>query len=870
MSPTTTIVSYTGTPYALNGFQSLSNKAPLTLRTAGFTTGKASLGTEYVVPQWNPIIDVLAVPEGKALRLVRLSGGQTIWRRTLSDSNTLQTASADKKDDQSRQDKKPGDSTNIRAISWHPSGSRIAVLHANGALVHRDLARGDIVHESSIEIDGNEMVVDMQWICCSDSRSTDVSNDSLKQQLEFYLPRLSPLDKSKSAPENINPADEPMTAIVVTSSNGSVWVSLGGIFTLPVAQLPQSMDPLDQKPKHRAVSAHLASSGSHIYIKLLTVSAKGTKTFVLKLNTPLFNTVLLPSPTLHNLATLSARLSGLNLYLENTLATIVKEIEARESSASRRSLYRMLVGVLQDHGVDEVTSPEAEIIRLAVTGRASESTAQFLLSKLKAVKLNNWESASRMGAVVVIRLIYQHALPAVERTILAAAQLLDFVLLDNTSLEPQHDSPAIASRDSIVRALVILVWLYSRVEECMIKIRDEQRENQEFADWALFSIDDLQWQSEGSRRIGNDGHEDADGDDGSRPVRPEINYRLLLSFIRSAFCCRQEEEFATDDTETNAVSELLKYNREQSDFAESRADFVQTYFNLLVEKSNPQGLDFRQIADSKGTKSLAAESPFDYVFHSEELLYSTSSRCGYADIAPTCQEAIAEAKTLLSQALDWPSQKLGQGLSWDADPAAEYSNAVNEDENEDGELSVISDTYQLPDSSDEVIYIATCMASAKNNGGYLELLCISNAGRQASEPSSVDICSIEMAVRTQESLDTKKHVNVSGIRFFDATSLGVLFTVDGCSSTFLGTIDYRNIGMEHLSSNQKVKCIQPLSFTRLLEIKDVSAKTVSALAVNGRKGRRCIAVVERRGRQWWPYDMDNTEEDDDDDNDEEV
>ncbi|KAJ2776453.1 hypothetical protein GGI15_004843, partial [Coemansia interrupta] len=165
-------------------------------------------------PQWNPAIDVLAVPEQRALRMLRLSGGQTIWRHALSEG-MHKPVSTD-----------TSDHLLIRAIAWHPAGSRIAVLHANGQIVHRDPARGDIVHKSSIGIAINERVVDMQWLACTSPAPGSLNKVDLP--LEFYLPTLSSFDKSKSAPDNINPNDEPLSVIVATTETGSVWIALLG------------------------------------------------------------------------------------------------------------------------------------------------------------------------------------------------------------------------------------------------------------------------------------------------------------------------------------------------------------------------------------------------------------------------------------------------------------------------------------------------------------------------------------------------------------------------------------------------------------------------------------------------------------------
>ncbi|KAJ1845777.1 hypothetical protein LPJ70_002356, partial [Coemansia sp. RSA 2708] len=53
-----------------------------------------------------------------------------------------------------------------------------------------------------------------------------------------------------------------------------------------------------------------------------------------------------------------------------------------------------------------------------------------------------------------------------------------------------------------------------------------------------------------------------------------------------------------------------------------------------------------------------------------------------------------------------------------------------------------------------------------------------------------------------------------------------------------------------------------LEFAKLLQISDASAVVPAALASNGSEGRRCIAVVDKSGRYWWPFDMDNEEEGD--------
>ncbi|KAJ1722658.1 hypothetical protein LPJ61_005907, partial [Coemansia biformis] len=53
----------------------------------------------------------------------------------------------------------------------------------------------------------------------------------------------------------------------------------------------------------------------------------------------------------------------------------------------------------------------------------------------------------------------------------------------------------------------------------------------------------------------------------------------------------------------------------------------------------------------------------------------------------------------------------------------------------------------------------------------------------------------------------------------------------------------------------------PLEFVRVQLVSNASAEFPVVLVSNGAKGRRCVAAVERRGRSWWPYDMDNGDDD---------
>ncbi|KAJ2374488.1 hypothetical protein IW150_003073 [Coemansia sp. RSA 2607] len=867
------IIVSSGTQYAYNGFKSLSSKTTFSLRTGGSAQNKPGYDVDYVAPQWNPAIDILAVPEQRALRMLRLSGGQTIWRHALSESiqKPVSTDSGSKES---------VDPLLIRAIAWHPTGSRIAVLHANGQIVHRDPARGDIVHKSSIEISSTERVVDMQWLACIGSANNSPQKDLNEKNLplEFYLPTLSSFDKSKSAPDNINPSDEPLSVIVVTTETGSVWVSLGGIFALPVVRIPESAFPSDKatRSKYRTVGAHFNADISRLYVAFsVHTNTSESQTMVFKLDTPILsrkNTP--PSPLLLSLAALSARLSGLMLYLENTISTIIKEIEARESSASRASLKKVLESILQDHGVDEVTSPEAEMVRLAVTGRASESTAQFLLAKIKSTKITSWENASRLGAVAIVRLIYQNALPAIERSILASARLLDSIASESKPGLDSGDAGATISRDCIARVIAILGWVYGRMDECMIQIREEQSENQEFSDWALFCIDDLQWQNDGPRRNANDGHEDTDGDDGSRPVRPDINYRLLLRFIRSAFSRRRASEFSEEVPNPNVVESILGI-AEDRETTENRRTFVQSYFGLLSDRANLDGIGSSSVLLTSDTKQplLASSSKqFKYVFHSQDLLDSATGSSDTANIAPTCIEALAEVKALVLRALEWPSQMLGESSSWDLEPTIVYP-AQSVESAED--IDQITDTHMvsMPNGGCE-IYMATVVAASQSDASKLEFLCISDTSdsslSSAAGNGTPRLSNIRLSVKTSKSSGQSVPISVADIKFFDDNCLGILFTVDGCGSPFLGTVDYRSIKYIDIGALEKPRESEQslLAFERLLEISQASLKTPTVLAVNGRKGRRCVAVVERRGKYWWPLDMDNIEDEDDDEEEE--
>ncbi|KAJ2617532.1 hypothetical protein H4S08_000280 [Coemansia sp. RSA 1365] len=702
---TVNILSPSGDLYNTRGFQPLVENQPLSLRTGSIP--KQPLQNDYVLPRWCPCIDIIAIPEGRALRLVRLSGGQTVWRQTFNGGKTRQT--------DSEIDRVGIDDYAIRAIAWSPSGTSIAILHANGQLIQRDSTRGAIVHESYIAID--DSAVAMEWVTCkngSEEMCSSLPEDSMHPtSLEFLIPKLSPLDRGQPTPAHINPEAEDPTAIIITSSSGLVQVSLGGIFTLPAVGLPKSM--MCALHEYVAIDARLSKDSAILYVCLAQSITEGSTDVpasdhksqdmvICAVDTSILSSTM---PLLHMVVPLSARLSGLCLYLENTLDMLVKEADARDESASRTSLLNIFEGVLRDHGVEEVTSPEAELSRLAVTGCASESTSQFLLAKLNPGKLNSWESAGRLGAVALTRLIYQNALPAVERTVLAATRLLDIVrdsksklsYTDTDSNESDRHS-ADKACNAILRVIVILGWLYMRFNKYMLALRDEQRENQEFVDWALCAIDDLHWQNEGSRRLERDGHND-DADDGMRPVRPEIDYKLLLGFIRNN------------------------------------------------DSSGKQGRMYIATA-SESSQRL--------------MIVATSS-----------------------------NQNIISSFAY---------------------IELVVDVQNFGDSVADV-----------------------DVPHSAQGRAQSPIC-------------------VTDVSFFDDELLGIVFTVDGDSQSYLGAVEYRpNAGTIQYHKTHDIQ-----------HIVGTSAKGPMSLTCNGNKGRRCVAVLEKRGRYWWPYDMDNEEDSSSEDN----
>ncbi|KAJ2661223.1 hypothetical protein IWW48_002519 [Coemansia sp. RSA 1200] len=921
------IISLSGYPYQTNEFQSLSGKRALQLRAG--PSVKQQREPDYLSPQWCPTLDILAVPEGRALRLVRLSGGDTIWRRTLQDrSNARASKAAVAAGVVGKSDDGDGSDTQciIRAIAWDPTGQYIAVLYSDGTLVQRDAAHGDIVHESKIELADNEPVASMVWVSCGSKKELSTNTDATANPpaiealpFELSLPKLGALEKSKATPSHINSEPTDLTAVIITTANGAVWVLLDGIFALPVAKPPLDVSFTDNTVANAQISRDLST----LYISLTCEKDEQRKdrpnAAICRLDTPILSTA---SPLLRSLVYLSARISGLFLYIENAMESVESEAATRNDAASRAGLLQKFESILQDHGVDEVTSPEAELCRLAMTGRASEATSQFLLAKMKTTSLKSWENSGRQGAAAIIRLIYQYVTPAIERTILAVVRFLhilttDFLQVslsgfsfsDNDERHLAWKSGLETTKELILRAVVVLGWMYARFEEYAGRLRDEQRENQVFVDWALLAVEDLNWQNEGVRKTGNDDTMD----DGTRPVRPEIDYKLLLCFIHSTFRRKSAGDALGSQEETQNILSV-KDDRSKAD-----SDVVQTYFEILAKRANGDSLQnirpetFQHIQEPLEAET-GKDGVFGFVFHSPALLDEAIRRCadtprGLTEeqmdsviLPPTCSEALTTAKSLVLQALTWPSAALGDGLQWNAKSVISYFSKAMCVEGAGGDLdsgtkagSRISDMYCVVNSASDpmhghiddadTMYLA-CVAAG---GSVLEILAVSGPFSEEetkvasieltlkvrdieSRPSEIERLSLKPAV---EPLEETRAVRVAGISFFDDELLGATFTIDGCHSPYLGAIAYRQ-GSRNLtyrtvsSSAQNTATIgdsgvtaDPLEFSKLLKLDDASSKYLVGLSTNGRPGRRSIAVVEKRGKFWWPYDMDNIEDDDD-------
>ncbi|KAJ2859247.1 hypothetical protein GGH94_006209 [Coemansia aciculifera] len=810
------ILRPSGNAYALNGFQSLSNKETLQLRTG--VAPKEPKPGKHVAAHWCPSIDVLAVPEGKALRLVRLSGGQTIWRRTLNDQHSRTAVLTEAN---SSNDKRINEGQIIRAIAWHPTSTCVGVLHADGTLVQRDATGGDVIHESKIELEDGELVAAMEWIQCEAGGSQGERGHG--QLLEHYLPRLTSADRSKAMPSHVNPTTEPLTAIIIVTAAGQVIVSLGGVFTLPVASAPMEREAAAAGSKYSVVSAKLDEKDYRLYVVFSVQppidhdlpATANSKLVVCALNMPLFTQT---TGDLSRFTTLFARLSGLCLYMETALDVLIKESEAREETASRSMLLDSLESVLRDHGVDDVTSPEADLIRLVVTGRASESVSQFLLSKLKATKLSSWESAGRLGAVAIVRLVYQHIQPAIERAILAISELQpiigDWAKRANTFGE---DSSAISGRLAgtklaLERAVVVWGWLFARSEEYMAGVCDEQRENQEFADWALFAIDDLHWQNEGSRRVEND-----DGDDGSRPVRPDIDYELLLKFIRNAF---------HRETELNPVDKgLLRMLYARRARTAGDKELLSAYINELFKGKRAADVD--QPHGQAEARRAEDDGRLEFVFHSAQVVDDALASCALASaedggpadaMRPTCQELLSEAKEFTLGALKWPSNMLGSSVSWDNLPLVSL---VLEGSEENAGGRRVSDIRKVGGGSvngSSCMYIATTLASSRT----LELLML-----PCDQPGTSFVALVDLAVLTQAAglaepaltgADTR--VDVTDVSFFDDNLLGLTFSVGGSDSLYLGALEYRYKANESMLKYQKAPNSSTVNILQVVAIDD--------------------------------------------------
>ncbi|KAJ2401477.1 hypothetical protein GGI23_001373 [Coemansia sp. RSA 2559] len=468
------------------------------------------------------------------------------------------------------------------------------------------------------------------------------------------------------------------------------------------------------------------------------------------------------------------------------------------------------------------------------------------------------------------------------------------------------------TRSLILRAIVILGWMYARFEEYAARLQDEQRENQTFVDWALLAMDDLHWQNEGIHKSGNDDS----ADDGLRPIRPEIDYKLLLQFIRSAFRRRSADDAPDTQIETlNILS--LKGDRNKAD-----SDIVQTYFDILAERSNPGAI---QGFKPKSSVSDKSNGVFEFPFHSSDLLDEATRRCArshprnmhnrHLDCAippPTCREALAAAKALTTQALAWPSAVLGNGLQWNAQSDfAYFSTAIcaegaGGDTDYDTTVSRISDMRCISNvTSDSVhgqrdgagtVYLAAVSAGSQ----ILEVLALpglssrsrGGEGEGEGEEGGIRGVSISLTVKTRnaerrraemdllslkpevQASEKTRAVRVTGISFFDDSLLGITFTIDGCDSSYLGTISYRQDhgriayspvpkhSLDSASGQEPGNVTSyPLEFAKLLRLGEESSRYHPvSLSTNGRPGRRSIAIVERRGKLWWPYDMDNSED----------
>ncbi|KAJ1679980.1 hypothetical protein EV182_000926 [Spiromyces aspiralis] len=762
-------------------FFSLSNHQPYTLPV------KEGAVTHAL---WNPRYDLLAAVDGHSLMVTRLSGGgQLAWRYECH--------------------------SRISGICWHPNGQTIALVDAAGNMTLVDYESGKPTGHLGLRRDeGRETEMDVRWmewqqmeVDRGDREGLEWVESLVIPPIEQYLPRISPLSDSDGDRNTQRPLGEPepttairegsrpaIDALFVVDAQGRLWVALFGTFLLPPVDLGIS-DPA-RSILHAAITPDLS--------ELMVCHAAGdSQLSITAVDTGPIHT---DPALLYQVASSSAACIQLCHHLATATKALTEHYEAGfvQAAAQFQGMVNHFYTMLENQGMDNMTSPGSELVQLLVTGHPTELVTEFLLSGKTRRLFRQWQKTLDNAEEGAWELVVKHCLPAAERLVLKLGQLISFVQALGGAKNP-FDVEGIA--EPLLDLVAILGWHYGQFVELTRLLDKCKCDATAFGVWFQFAIKDVQWlNSQGLYR--NQSSEDEDEDDKPRPAKPVegIKFKSVMGYIKRHF---GRMEPGARECELDA-------------FFTGCGEDIDKYLDAVVRASNPQALlrlfGYPRV-DNNGQE-------FRFVFH-QDLAEAGIPMLRPPSLAEMCD--IVQRR--LTELFAVPASAIHKGFVVDSPlPSITFQYPVTGDSGG----GIVCSLMHLAD--DEGRTPTHCIAVVTSDKLYLIRRPLGGSEDCRSVPLSWPFGADE-------------DVTVVGIDFFDDRHLVVLARP--------ATEDSKTCWISELEFMPSTE-----STPRTRQVGELQPGSRLQLACNGLPRRRVVAAIEMDragGCRWWPFDLDHDE-----------
>lgn len=330
---------------------------------------------EVELLSWNPRMDLICIANIHGEVYLHRLSWQKVWTLRPSKEGEL-----------------------VKAFSWCPDGTQLAVGYSNGTVLLVDVENADHIHS----YETNSSISCMSWTATESSAAEETSCPYFTDSSAKYLPKLPPLAKSYAGAVGCKHAEEQhadkkvkdnsvLNILTVGCVNGTVHLLAFGIYPIGKVTVRDSA---------KVTAAVLTNDLSMISIIVDSIANEKHAVHLCTLRTDLLNQ---HKQELQVVSSKYCQISSLMAYMDSTIAAmkeawedILLEMDLKLASFAQKKAH-LGTGTVSD-----------DFLQLLMFGTCSDELQQFLLNELTEKGLKKLGRSLETSYSNVQKLVLKH------------------------------------------------------------------------------------------------------------------------------------------------------------------------------------------------------------------------------------------------------------------------------------------------------------------------------------------------------------------------------------------------------------------------------------------------------------------------------